>query len=141
MSNIPKRLRERAQIIKDRIYHAMRMYHNAHDNWSSEEIEPGVSYLDWIHAAIDDQATALHEIEQAARAEGERAGAERMREAHKMLLGASNCCVGIPCERLGKPDDRDMCCTLHDVANLLALHHAERKQPWSVIGTASTKEP
>lgn len=78
MTNI---LAEKAQRVKDRIDNATRMYHNAHDHWSSEHFAPGVSYLDWIHAAIDDLAAFAYEIEQAARAEGGRAGAEAMREA------------------------------------------------------------
>lgn len=97
MTNI---LAEKAQRVKDRIYHAMRMYHNAHDNWSSEEIEPGVSYLDWIYAAIDDQAAALHEIEQAAEQRGiERAAkvADRLAwsNGNTQFLGPEQNCVRV----------------------------------------------
>lgn len=46
----------KAQQIKNRIDNATQMHHNAHENWSSEEFVPGISYLRWIHTAIDDLA-------------------------------------------------------------------------------------
>lgn len=61
-SDIPERLRERAKAIARGVDFAGGQVH------------------------IDRIALALHEIEQAARAEGERAGAEAMREAAAVLV-------------------------------------------------------
>lgn len=68
----------KARRIKDRIDNATRMYHNAHDHWSSEHFAPGVSYLDWIHAAVDDlaafgRAAEQRGIERAAKVADQRA--------------------------------------------------------------------
>lgn len=94
MNAIPERLRERAIRVMQELHTCLAPAHQECDS---------------AEAAI---AQALHEIAQAARIEGERAGAERMREA--AAVSALNACLMPPDGGSPSVWERELCAAAAD---------------------------